>query len=83
LKRGSARTYWETLPEATEAEKKQFGTLVFFKDLSHVGVVRDGYSFYHASTSNGITRSDYSDYWGSQVIGYRRVPMHRDLSLVR
>ncbi|HKX29363.1 MAG TPA: C40 family peptidase [Blastocatellia bacterium] len=83
LKRSSARDYWETLPEATKEERTQFGTLVFFKDVSHVGVVRDSYSFYHASSSNGITRSNYSDYWGGQVIGYRRVPMPQYLSMNR
>ncbi|MFN0110193.1 MAG: C40 family peptidase [Blastocatellia bacterium] len=75
LTRTSARTLWKTLPEATEDEETEFGTLVFFEGLSHVGIVRDGYSFYHASTSQGVIRSPYSGYWGGKVIGFRRAPL--------
>lgn len=78
LKRTSARTLWERLPEADEKDETEFGTLVFFEGLGHVGIVRDGYSFYHASTSQGVTRSfysDYSNYWGKRIIGFRRVPL--------
>lgn len=78
LTRTSARTLWQTLPEATEEEATQFGTLVFFRDLNHVGIVRDGYSFYHASTSQGVVRSFYSGYWGDRVIGFRRVTLTKD-----
>jgi hypothetical protein len=73
FERGSARTLWETLPIATEDEESLFGTLVFFKGLGHVGIVRDAYSFYHASTSKGVVRSYFDEYWGDRVIGYRRV----------
>jgi peptidoglycan endopeptidase LytE len=78
VSRTSARALWQILPEATEEEATQFGTLVFFKGLNHVGIVRDGYSFYHASTSQGVVRSFYSGYWGDRVIGFRRVPLTRD-----
>lgn len=75
MKRTSARILWEELPEARDDEQGQFGTLVFFNDLNHVGIVRDLWSFYHASTSQGVTRSFYSDYWGDKIIGYRRIPL--------
>jgi cell wall-associated NlpC family hydrolase len=75
LTRTSARSLWEKLPKANEEEEMQFGTLVFFKGLNHVGIVRDPYSFYHASTSQGVVRSFYSGYWGDRVIGFRRVPL--------
>ena len=75
LTRTSAKTLWKSLPEATENEETEFGTLVFFEGLTHVGIVRDGYSFYHASTSQGVVRSFYSGYWGDKVIGFRRVPL--------
>lgn len=75
LGRTSARALWERLPEASREEETQFGTLVFFRGLNHVGIVRDGYSFYHASTSQGVVRSFYSGYWGDKVIGFRRVPL--------
>lgn len=78
ISRMSARTLWQTLPEATEEEAAQFGTLVFFKGVNHVGIVRDEYSFYHASTSQGVVRSFYSGYWGDRVIGFRRVPLARE-----
>jgi cell wall-associated NlpC family hydrolase len=83
LSRTSARSLWEILPEATGEEEMQFGTLVFFKGLNHVGIVRDGYSFYHASTSQGVVRSFYSGYWGDRVIGFRRVPLMRSWEVAR
>ncbi|HKX28981.1 MAG TPA: NlpC/P60 family protein [Blastocatellia bacterium] len=79
FRRATARTYWETLPEASVQERTQFGTLVFFDNSTHVGVVRDAYSFYHASTSQGVTRSNFSEYWGAHIRGYRRVPLNSDL----
>jgi cell wall-associated NlpC family hydrolase len=75
LKRSSARTLWEQLPEARADERGEFGTLVFFKDLTHVGIVRDPWSFYHVSSSLGVTRSFYSEYWGERIIGFRKVPL--------
>jgi peptidoglycan endopeptidase LytE len=75
LKRKSTRNLWEDLPEATVAERGEFGTLVFFNDLTHVRIVRDPWSFYHASSTLGVTRSFYTEYWGERVVGYRRVPI--------
>ncbi len=83
LTRTSARTLWITLPEATEDEVTEFGTLVFFEGLTHVGIVRDEYSFYHASTSQGVVRSFYSGYWGDKVIGFRRVPLPKNMEGAR
>ena len=83
LSRSSARTLWETLPEASTDEETQFGTLIFFKGLNHVGIVRDGYSFYHSATSQGVVRSFYSGYWGERVIGFRRVPLMRIWEVAR
>jgi hypothetical protein len=75
FKRNTARAYWESLPKATGREETQFGTLVFFDNLTHVGVVRDPYSFYHASSSQGVTRSSFSEYWGQHIRGFRRIPL--------
>ena len=83
LSRTSARSLWQTLPEASVEEETQFGTLVFFRGLNHVGIVRDGYSFYHASTSQGVVRSFYSGYWGERAIGFRRVPLPRNWEVAR
>lgn len=73
--RSSARRLWAQLPAAREKDRMKFGTLVFFRGLSHVGIVRDGVSFYHASSTQGVVRSYFSannGYWGRRVIGFRR-----------
>jgi len=72
FERSSTRTLWSKLPDATRAERSKFGTLVFFKGLNHVGIVRDAYSFYHVSSSRGVVRSYFSGYWGDRVVGFRR-----------
>jgi len=83
LTRTSARSLWNSLPEAAKEEEAEFGTLVFFEGLTHVGIVRDEYSFYHASTSQGVVRSFYSGYWGDKVIGFRRVPLPKNTEVAR
>lgn len=72
--RVAARTLWSQLPEANAEEKEQFGTLVFFNGLRHVGIVRDAKTFYHASRSHGVTLSSYDGYWGRRITGFRRAP---------
>ncbi len=72
--RVAARTLWAELPEASGNETKEFGTLVFFNGLKHVGIVRDAYSFYHASRSQGVTLSFFAGYWDKKITGYRRAP---------
>jgi cell wall-associated NlpC family hydrolase len=52
--RGSARTLWARFEPATAEESTQFGTLVFFNGLSHVGIVVDDKGFYHSSRSYGV-----------------------------
>jgi hypothetical protein len=71
--RNSTSKLWQTLPRATKEETTRFGTLVFFKGLTHVGIMRDAHSFYHASTSQGVVHSYLDNYWKSRVIGHRRV----------
>lgn len=75
--RTSARNYWSDFPEATEAEKTQFGTLVFFNRLGHVGIVIDGNTFFHASTSKGVMFSKFDGYWQNRIVGYRRIPLNQ------
>lgn len=74
FERGPARTLWRQLPEATDSETRQFGTLVFFNRLRHVGIVLDGESFYHASRSKGVKLSRFSGYWKRRITGFRRAP---------
>ncbi|NDD63674.1 MAG: hypothetical protein EBZ36_06825, partial [Acidobacteria bacterium] len=74
FERVAARSLWAQLPPASEEEKDQFGTLVFFNNLRHVGIVRDSKTFYHASRSQGVTLSTFDGYWGDRITGYRRAP---------
>ncbi|MBI1764537.1 MAG: C40 family peptidase [Acidobacteria bacterium] len=75
FQRVAARSLWSQLPEPTPEEIKQFGTLVFFNDLKHVGIVRDATTFYHASSSKGVTVSEFAGYWEKRITGYRRAPL--------
>lgn len=75
FQRVAARSLWSQLPEATADETKQFGTLVFFNDLKHVGIVRDANTFYHSSSSKGVTISEFAGYWEKRITGYRRAPL--------
>ena len=74
FERGPARSLWSQLPEAKGSETRQFGTLVFFNGLRHVGIVLDGESFYHASRSKGVKLSSFSGYWKQRITGFRRAP---------
>lgn len=77
FERSSARAFWENFEPATGDERFQFGTLVFFNQLGHVGIVADENGFYHASSSKGITYSTFEGYWGNRVVGYRRIPTNQ------
>ena len=73
--RSTARTLWQEFVEPTEAEKFKFGTLVFFNNLHHVGIVADENGFFHASSSKGVVYSRFDDYWTKRISGFRRVPL--------
>ena len=75
LKRTTARKYYMTLPKATPADQSTFGTLVFFDDLKHIGMIDDGSNFYHAQVSIGTNRSKMSPYWRQKIYGYRKLPL--------
>ncbi|HEY0097354.1 MAG TPA: C40 family peptidase [Pyrinomonadaceae bacterium] len=75
FERGSARGFWTNFYPVSEDEKYKFGTLVFFNNLKHVGIVADEKGFYHASTSQGVTYSPFNEYWTSRITGFRRVPL--------
>ena len=74
FERTSVRTFWHEFAPPSESEKFKFGTLVFFNNLHHVGIVVDENGFYHASTSKGVVYSRFDDYWTKRVNGFRRVP---------
>ncbi len=73
--RSSARTYWNQFEQVSGDDRFQFGTLVFFNRLGHIGIVADDKGFYHASSSKGITYSPFEGYWEKRVVGFRRVPL--------
>ena len=77
--RGSARSYWARFTPAREDEKFKFGTLVFFNNLSHVGIVADEKGFYHASRHKGVVYQEWNKYYLSRVDGFRRVPLPAQL----
>lgn len=77
LERTSAAAYWTQFEPATEEEKTQFGTLIFFNGLGHVGIVIDENTFYHASSSKGVTYSKLQGYWAKRIVGYRKIPLNR------
>lgn len=75
FERGSARHFWSQFQPVDGEERYKFGTLVFFNNLGHVGIVADENGFYHASSSKGVTYSTFNDYWSSRITGFRRIPL--------
>jgi cell wall-associated NlpC family hydrolase len=75
FERSPVRSLWQEFAQPTEDEKFKFGTLVFFNNLHHVGIVVDENGFYHASTSKGVMYSRFDEYWTKRVNGFRRVPL--------
>lgn len=74
LKRTTARKYYLTLKPVPKADQWTFGTLVFFDDLKHVGIVDSPDGFYHAHVTGGTSRSEMNTFWRRQIYGFRRVP---------
>ena len=74
FERSSARTFWHEFEPVEGDARFQFGTLVFFNKLGHVGIVADENGFYQASSSKGITYSPFKGYWAKRIVGYRRIP---------
>ncbi len=75
FERASARTLWSRFAAPTAEEKFTFGTLVFFSNLTHIGIVADEKGFYHSSRRHGVIYSPFSDYWMARIDGFRRVPL--------
>lgn len=75
FERTSALNYWREFEPVSGDDKFKFGTLVFFNDLGHVGIVVNDKGFYHASSSKGVTYSSFDGYWEKRIVGYRRIPM--------
>ncbi len=82
FERAPARDLWDRFRAATDEESRQFGTLVFFNDLKHMGIVRDAFSFYHASSSQGVVLSSFAGYWDERITGFRRAPLPGESSRI-
>lgn len=80
FERGSARTLWARFTAPAAEEQYKFGTLVFFRNLAHVGIVADEHGFYHASRHHGVVYSSFNDYWLSRIDGFRKVPIPAPLT---
>jgi cell wall-associated NlpC family hydrolase len=74
FERGPARSYWSTFAVPPKNEEFKFGTLVFFNNLRHVGIVVDDKGFYHSARHGGVMYSPFNEYWLSRIDGFRRVP---------
>ena len=74
VKRTTARKFYMSLPKATDSDRTAFGTLVFFDDLKHIGIIDDGNAFYHAQVSIGTNRSPMNSFWRQKIYGYRKLP---------
>jgi cell wall-associated NlpC family hydrolase len=75
FERASARNLFARFEPAPVEEQFKFGTLVFFSNLKHVGVVADERGFYHASRHHGVIYSEFNEYWLKRIDGFRRVPV--------
>jgi cell wall-associated NlpC family hydrolase len=82
FERTSARSIWQEFAPPTEGEKFKFGTLVFFNNLHHVGIVADENGFFHASSSHGVIYARFDEYWTKRISGFRRIPLAQTPSLL-
>jgi cell wall-associated NlpC family hydrolase len=75
IKRTTARKLYLTLPRASKDEQWNFGTLVFFDDLKHMGIVDSREAFYHSESSIGTNRSPMNPFWRNKIFGFRKMPV--------
>jgi len=80
FERASARTLWSRFAAPDAEEQYKFGTLVFFSNLAHVGIVADEHGFYHASRHHGVVYSPFNEYWLKRIDGFRKVPVTAPLT---
>ena len=74
LKRTTARKLYMSSRALAPGEAPSFGTLVFFDDLRHVGIIIDGNRFFHAQSGKGTNIAEFSGFWRNRLYGYRRLP---------
>ena len=74
VKRTTARKLYMSLPRVQEDRYYDSGSLVFFDNLKHIGIVKDRASFYHAQVSLGTNLSGFDPYWRRKICGFRDIP---------
>jgi cell wall-associated NlpC family hydrolase len=74
VKRTTARKLWFSLPDPPKGKEHEFGNLLFFDDLHHVGIVQDDEHFYHSAKSTGTSRCGLHPYWYKLFGGIRSGP---------
>jgi cell wall-associated NlpC family hydrolase len=74
LKRTTARKFYMMLPPVAKEDQWNFGTVVFFDDLKHVGIVDTADAFYQAQVTIGTNRSPMNSFWRRKIYGFRRFP---------
>ena len=74
LKRTTARKFYMILPPVPKEELWNFGTIVFFDNLKHVGIIDTPQTFYHAQVTLGTNRSEMNSFWRRKIYGFRRLP---------
>jgi len=75
IKRTTARKLYMSTKPLAPGETLEFGTLVFFDDLKHVGIVHDKDTFFHAQFGTGTTHSPFAPYWRSKIVAYHKLPV--------
>ena len=74
MKRTTARKFYMMMKPVEKNEQWKFGTVVFFDDLKHVGIIDDESAFFHAQSSIGTNRSPMNSFWKNKIYGFRRLP---------
>lgn len=75
LKRTTARKLYLCLPDAPKEGSYHSGTLVFFDNMKHVGIVKDRQSFYHAQVRKGTNLSTFDPFWRREIYGFKNIPI--------
>jgi cell wall-associated NlpC family hydrolase len=74
MKRTTARKFYMMMKPVDKSEHWKFGTVVFFDDLKHVGIIDDEKAFFHAQSSIGTNRSQMNSFWKKKIYGFRQLP---------
>lgn len=78
VKRTTARKFYMMLPKVDDKDKWNFGTVIFFDNLEHVGIVDSKSTFYQAQVSVGTNLSKLDPFWRPKVFGFRALPIPGD-----